>query len=121
MFYISRIICKRTGITEFIDCHPTTGGQAGCHKIGCCWVPSNSHPYCFRPASSNASQRADNTSSSVIPSQQWTFNASSGAVVSGETSPLNATICFDIREQPLPTQSEKHSSSDSTGAFAYNR
>jgi hypothetical protein len=94
-----------TNVTDFVDCHPT-GGEASCHKIGCCWVPSNSHPYCFRPAST--ASMAENASL-LIPSQQWQFNESSGAVVSGEESPSNSTICFDIREQPLqPTQSARN-------------
>jgi hypothetical protein len=39
--------CDPRHIKSFIDCHPT-GGEAGCHKLGCCWNPSNDHPYCYK-------------------------------------------------------------------------
>lgn len=40
--------CDPLHIKAFIDCHPK-GGEAGCHKMGCCWNPSPNHPYCFKP------------------------------------------------------------------------
>ena len=42
----------------YVDCSPKPGGEAECHKMGCCWEPSAAHPYCFRPAAANASAGA---------------------------------------------------------------
>ena len=36
----------------YVDCQPHPGGEAQCHKIGCCWVPSPAHPFCYKPSNS---------------------------------------------------------------------
>ena len=38
----------------YVDCSPQPGGEAQCHKIGCCWLPSAEHPYCYKPRNETA-------------------------------------------------------------------